>query len=129
VLCADGVQMLLIRMLPRGARTSGAGTAAAIDCRKVFYQSSPGWLCRFSEVFSRDESGLPRSWGPRADVPGAAAQARGSAAHLLSLLAVIRTDVPPSTVAAVEASICSLAAQHVRYGASVASRLHTEPLQ
>ena len=65
-------------------------------------------------MFSRDESGLPRSWGPRADVPGAAAQARGSAAHLLSLLAVIRTDVPPSTVAAVEASICSLAAQHVR---------------
>jgi hypothetical protein len=69
---------------------------------------------RFSEVFSRDESGLPRSWGPRADVPGAAAQARGSAAHLLSLLAVIRTDVPPSTVAAIEASICSLAAQHDR---------------
>lgn len=80
-------------------------------------------------MFSRDESGLPRSWGLRADVPGAAAQARGSAAHLLSLLAVIRTDVPPPTVAAVEASICSLAAQHVRCGVRVANRLLTEQLK
>lgn len=69
--------------------------------------------CSFGEVFSRDEAGLPRSWGSRADVPGAAAEARTAAAQLLALLAVVRLDVPAPAVAAVEASICSLAMQHV----------------
>lgn len=71
-------------------------------------------LRSFSEVFSRDEGGLPRSWGPRADVPGAAAEARAASARLLALLAVMRLDVPAPAVATVEASICSLATQHVR---------------
>ena len=69
--------------------------------------------CSFGEVFSRDEAGLPRTWGPRADVPGAAAEARAAAAHLLALLAVFRLDLPQPAAAVVDASIASLAEQHV----------------
>lgn len=70
-------------------------------------------LHSFGEVFSRDEAGMPRSWGPRADVPGAAAEARTAAARLLALLAIVRLDVPAPAAAALDGSICSLATQHV----------------
>ena len=58
----------------------------------------PGQCClsqeRFTEVFSRDEAGLPRAWGPSANVPAAAREARLAAARVLALLAVLRLDHP-----------------------------------
>ena len=47
-------------------------------------------ICRFNDVFTRDEQGLPRNWSPSANIPAIAQQARQSAAKLLALLAVIR---------------------------------------
>ena len=48
------------------------------------------WFCRFNDVFTRDEQGLPCNWSPSANIPAIAQQARQSAAKLLALLAVIR---------------------------------------
>ena len=45
-------------------------------------------------MFSRDEAGLPRAWGPAANVPAAARDARLAAARVLALLAVLRLDHP-----------------------------------
>ncbi len=45
------------------------------------------------QVFSKDESGLPRTWGPRVDIPAVNQQARAAAAQLLAQLAVIRLDL------------------------------------
>ena len=47
-------------------------------------------ICRFNDVFTRDEQGLPRNWSPSANIPLIAQQARQAAAKLLALLAVIR---------------------------------------
>jgi hypothetical protein len=51
---------------------------------------------RFTDVFSRDEAGLPRAWGPAANVPAAAREARLAAARVLARLAVLRLDQPPA---------------------------------
>ncbi|KAK9834006.1 hypothetical protein WJX81_002422 [Elliptochloris bilobata] len=66
---------------------------------------------RFTEVFSRDEAGLPRSWGPSANVPAAARDARLAAARVLAQLAVLRLDHPsPADGDAVERAVLALAA-------------------
>lgn len=44
------------------------------------------------QVFSKDETGMMRSWGPRANIPAANQKAREAAAQLLAQLAVIRLD-------------------------------------
>lgn len=64
------------------------------------YKKTPVWpqqyvtwtelLCRFNDVFARNEQGLPRNWSPSANIPHIAQQARQSAARLLAMLAVIR---------------------------------------
>lgn len=64
-------------------------------------------------MFSRDDAGLPRHWGPRADIPGAAAEARAAAAGVLALLSVLRLDLPQPAAAAVDAAITSLTDQPV----------------
>jgi hypothetical protein len=46
----------------------------------------------FVQVFSKDEGGMPRSWGPRANIPAANQKARLAAAQLLAQLAVLRLD-------------------------------------
>ncbi len=46
------------------------------------------------QVFSKDEGGMPRSWGPRANIPAANQKARLAAAQLLAQLAVMRVDSP-----------------------------------
>jgi len=62
--------------------------------------SMPAAACvaqeRFTDVFSRDEAGLPRAWGPAANVPAAAREARLAAARVLARLAVLRLDQPPA---------------------------------
>lgn len=45
-----------------------------------------------AQVFSKDEGGMPRSWGPRANIPAANQKARLAAAQLLAQLAVLRLD-------------------------------------
>ncbi|CAL8460688.1 g219 [Coccomyxa elongata] len=47
---------------------------------------------RFTEVFSKDEGGMPRTWGPRANIQAANQKARLAAAQLLAQLAVLRLD-------------------------------------
>lgn len=44
------------------------------------------------QVFSKDETGMMRSWSPSANIPAANQKAREAAAHLLAQLAVIRLD-------------------------------------
>jgi hypothetical protein len=44
------------------------------------------------QVFSKDENGMPRSWGPRVNIPAVNQQARLAAAQLLAQLAVIRLN-------------------------------------
>lgn len=57
--------------------------------------------CRFNDVFTKDEQGLPRNWTPKANIPAVALQARQSAAKLLAMLAVLRlhaAKVSPSVL-------------------------------
>ena len=42
------------------------------------------------QVFSRDEAGLPRTWGASANIPAVNAAARLAAAQLLAQLALLR---------------------------------------
>lgn len=52
------------------------------------------------QVFSKDEGGMPRTWGPRANIHSANQKAQLAAAQLLAQLAVLRLDtakVPPFT--------------------------------
>ena len=44
------------------------------------------------QVFSKDETGMVRSWGTSANIPAANQKAREAAAQLLAQLAVIRLD-------------------------------------
>ena len=43
-------------------------------------------------MFSKDETGMLRSWGPRANIPAVNQKAREAASQLLAQLAVLRTD-------------------------------------
>ena len=43
-------------------------------------------------MFSKDEAGMLRSWGPRADIPAVNQKAREAAAQLLAQLAILRLD-------------------------------------
>jgi protein SEY1 len=45
---------------------------------------------RFNQAFQRDENGLPQSWTPETDIPGAATAARRRAAVLLAQLCFAR---------------------------------------
>jgi hypothetical protein len=47
---------------------------------------------RFSEVFAKDERGLPRAWRPTDDIDAAAGAGRAEAARTLGALAVLRLD-------------------------------------
>ena len=44
------------------------------------------------QVFSKDEGGMPRTWGPRANIQAANQKARLAAAQLLAQLAVMRLN-------------------------------------
>ena len=44
------------------------------------------------QVFSKDEAGMLRSWGPRADIPAVNQKAREATAQLLAQLAILRLD-------------------------------------
>lgn len=43
-------------------------------------------------MFSKDEAGMLRSWGPRADIPAVNQKAREATAQLLAQLAILRLD-------------------------------------
>ena len=43
-------------------------------------------------MFSKDETGMLRSWGPRANIPAVNQKAREAASQLLAQLAVLRID-------------------------------------
>ena len=45
-----------------------------------------------AQVFSKDEAGMLRAWGPRANIPAVNQKAREAASQLLAQLAVLRTD-------------------------------------
>lgn len=45
-----------------------------------------------AQVFSKDETGMLRSWGPNANIPAVNQKAREAAAQLLAQLAVLRID-------------------------------------
>lgn len=45
---------------------------------------------RRAQVFSKDETGMLRTWGPRANIQAVNQQARLAAAQLLGQLAVLR---------------------------------------
>ena len=45
-----------------------------------------------AQVFSKDETGMLRSWGPRANIPAVNQKAREAASQLLAQLAVLRID-------------------------------------
>lgn len=47
-------------------------------------------ICRFSELFTEDESGIPRTWGPKVSIPAVTQKSRLGAAHVLALLACNR---------------------------------------
>ena len=46
--------------------------------------------CRFHELFTEDEDGLPRTWAPKVSIPGITRQARQAAAQSLALLTIKR---------------------------------------
>ena len=52
--------------------------------------SAPCCCCRRAQVFSKDETGMLRTWGPRANIQAVNQQARLAAAQLLGQLAVLR---------------------------------------
>ena len=47
---------------------------------------------RFTEVFTKDDNDMPRSWSPKVNIPAIAQDAKQAAAKVLALLAVIRGD-------------------------------------
>ncbi len=55
--------------------------------------SCPG-LHSFSEEFTEDEDGIPRTWGPKVSIASVTHKARLGAAQVLALLAANRLDGP-----------------------------------
>ena len=66
-----------------------------LQCLQQTRHSAAGALLRgagAAQVFSKDETGMLRSWGPRANIPAVNQKAREAASQLLAQLAVLRTD-------------------------------------
>lgn len=64
-----------------------------------------------AQVFSKDEAGMLRSWGPRADIPAVNQKAREAAAQLLAQLAILRLD---SKQASCLANFCDCSGKELR---------------
>ncbi|KAK9824432.1 hypothetical protein WJX72_010204 [[Myrmecia] bisecta] len=65
---------------------------------------------KFTEVFSRDEKGMPRAWGPRANIPAVTQRARLASAKVLAQLAILRIGAPQELGEAVDRAVLGLAA-------------------
>lgn len=76
---------------------------------------------RFSQLFFRNDEGLPRSWTPRVNISAVAAEARRGASQILALLAFIRFDSPGGACAAIDAAIAGLASQLERHASRAVS--------
>lgn len=93
-----------------GTVLDAARRAASEAAREAARTALPRVKERFSAAFSRDENGLPRSWGARSDVNGAASAARRKAAELLAQLVVDRSSSLAAKLAAERAVDPALAA-------------------
>ena len=96
MMCAFSCALLLIEPL------SCSGALAACFGWRVSSVPSAGLSRRCqarssevlgaAQVFSKDETGMLRSWGPRANIPAVNQKAREAASQLLAQLAVLRID-------------------------------------
>jgi hypothetical protein len=77
---------------------------------------------RFSEVFAKDERGLPRAWRPADDIDAAAGAGRAEAARTLGALAVLRLDASLDAAGdAAALALRSLAAEPAAPSSSIAA--------
>ncbi|MCJ1422125.1 Cell wall protein rhd3 [Sticta canariensis] len=107
LICMNQRSATPARAPPSGASSSICeASSAAIACIPAELRAgackvpAPGLLLahllrRFSELFTEDEDGIPRTWGPKVSIPSVTQKARQAAAQVLALLAANRLDHTP----------------------------------